>query len=105
MPRAGGVRATARPRSWAESRGEARSQRPGGQIVTAQEEPRTGGAARHRVGDGLFRGVARAAGMMIVVILAGVAVFLTVEGVPAFTADPRDIPGDGGIAAYIAPLV
>jgi len=73
--------------------------------VTAQTEPRTRGASTQRVGDRLFHGIARTAGIAIVVILAGVAVFLTAEGLPAFTADPKEIEGGGGIVAYIGPLI
>jgi phosphate transport system permease protein len=69
------------------------------------EQTRLRGATSHRLGDRLFQGTAQAAGITIVVILAGVALFLTVEGMPAFTADPRAVPGGGGIVAYIAPLV
>ena len=73
--------------------------------MTAQTEPHTGRAPARRLGDRLFQGIARTAGVTIVVILAGVAVFLTVEGLPAFTADPKEIEGGGGIVAYIAPLI
>jgi phosphate transport system permease protein len=57
-----------------------------------------------RVGDRLFRGLATGAGVLILVALAGVAVFLTSEGVPAFTAAKSAIPGGSGILGYIWPL-
>jgi phosphate transport system permease protein len=56
-------------------------------------------------GDRLFLGFATGAGALILVTLAGVAIFLTFEGVPAFTASKNEIPGGDGIVAYIWPLV
>ncbi len=58
-----------------------------------------------RAGDQLFKGLATGAGVLIVVALAGVAIFLTYEGVPAFTAAKSEIPGGNGVVAYIWPLV
>ena len=51
-------------------------------------------AAVRRRGDVVFAGLARAAGITILVALAGVALFLTLESVPAMTA-PSD-EADGG---------
>ena len=58
-----------------------------------------------RIGDRVFAGGARGAGIAILVILAGVAAFLVVEALPALTAPAEDIPGDEGLAGYIAPLI
>jgi phosphate transport system permease protein len=58
-----------------------------------------------RAGDRIFSGSARAAGILILVLLAGVAAFLVVEALPAITAPAEDLPGDGGLAGYIAPLI
>jgi phosphate transport system permease protein len=58
-----------------------------------------------RRGDRLFAGGARAAGIAILVILAGVAAFLVVESLPAITAPVEEIPGGDGLAGYIAPLI
>jgi phosphate transport system permease protein len=63
------------------------------------------GGPRKRLGDRLFRGAATGAGLLILVVLAGVTIFLTIQGVPAFTADPAKVGGDGGIIAYIWPLL
>jgi phosphate transport system permease protein len=63
----------------------------------------SGGGVR-RVGDRVFSWAAIGAGALILAILAGVAIFLAVKAWPAFTADAEDIPGDGGIWSYIAPL-
>ena len=61
--------------------------------------------ARQRTGDLLFAGTTRAAGLLILLTLAGVAVFLTIEGLPALGAGPRDLAGASSIAAYVGPLV
>jgi len=58
-----------------------------------------------RPGDRIFSGTALAAALMILVTLAGVAFFLSIEGWPAFTADPEEIPGDGGFAGFVSPLL
>lgn len=58
-----------------------------------------------RVGDRVFSGSARVAGILILVILAGVAAFLVVESLPAVTADGADVPGGEGLGAYIGPLI
>jgi phosphate transport system permease protein len=58
-----------------------------------------------RVGDRVFRGLATGAGVLILLALAGVAVFLISEGIPAFTAARSAIPGGSGIIDYIWPLV
>jgi phosphate transport system permease protein len=58
-----------------------------------------------RLGDRLFAGSARGAGMAILLVLAGVAGFLVVDSVPALVAPAQDVPGGEGVAAYIAPLL
>jgi phosphate transport system permease protein len=59
---------------------------------------------QRRVGDKIFAGTATSAALLILVVLAGVAVFLIVEAMPAITADPKDISGGNGLVSYIAPL-
>jgi len=56
-------------------------------------------------GDRIFAGSATGAGILILVVLAGVAAFLLIEAAPAFVAPAEDIPGGNGIVAYIWPLV
>jgi phosphate transport system permease protein len=75
--------------------------------VTATKAPTEPGPPRvvRRRGDVVFGGLSRGAGILILVILAGVAAFLLVEAVPALTAPAEDIDGDGGLAGYIGPLV
>jgi phosphate transport system permease protein len=58
-----------------------------------------------RRGDRLFSGGATGAGILILVVLAGVAVFLIAQSLPAITADPGDLPGGKTLVAYIWPLL
>ncbi len=44
------------------------------------------------------------AGVTILTVLAGVAIFLIVEAWPAITADSEDLPGGKSLISYIAPL-
>jgi phosphate transport system permease protein len=53
----------------------------------------------------VFAGTAKGAGLLILVILAGVAAFLLVEAYPALTAPAEDIPGGEGVLLYVAPLL
>lgn len=63
------------------------------------------GRGTRRLGDLVFSGLARAAGISILVVLAGVALFLVVESIPALTAPAEEIPGEEGFLRYVAPLV
>ncbi len=58
-----------------------------------------------RKGDIVFSALARAAGIAILVALAGVAIFLTIEGAPAITAPPGAMNGKEGIVLYVWPLL
>ena len=58
-----------------------------------------------QVGDRVFARLAQSAGVLILVVLAGVAVFLVAEALPAITASSADLPGGQNLVAYIAPLV
>ena len=64
--------------------------------MAAQDSPR---------GDKVFSTLALTAGCLILAVLFGVAVFLIVQAVPAFVADPADIQGGEGFFAYIGPIV
>ena len=57
------------------------------------------------MGDLVFANLTRIAGLTILVALAGVAIFLTIEGVPAFTAGPDDLSGSANFVVYVWPLV
>ena len=58
-----------------------------------------------RLGDRVFSGMSTGSGILILVLLAGVALFLLAEALPTFTADPEDLPGGEGFLSYVAPLV
>jgi phosphate transport system permease protein len=60
---------------------------------------------RQRAGDRIFSSLTRVAGLTILVALAGVAVFLTVEGAPALSAPSAKLGGAANLLAYVAPLV
>jgi phosphate transport system permease protein len=60
--------------------------------------------SRHRA-DSIFLGIVRAAGLVIVIVLAGVALFLLVEGLPAVTAGAEDLPGGQSFLSYVWPLL
>ena len=57
-----------------------------------------------RPGDRIFSATATGAGVLILAVLAGVALFLIIEAWPAITADASEIPGKGGLIEYIWPL-
>ena len=61
--------------------------------------------AVRRRGDRAFAGLSTGAGVLILVILAGVAVFLVAQSIPALTAPAADVPGGKGLARYLGPLV
>lgn len=60
---------------------------------------------KQRPGDRVFAGLTRVASYVILVALAGVAIFLTVEGLPALGADDNALSGAANIAAYVWPLL
>ncbi len=63
-----------------------------------------GGPSRR--GDAVFAGLARSAGILIMVALAGVGIFLTLEGAPAVTADPESYAGpSSNIVLHVWPLL
>jgi phosphate transport system permease protein len=60
---------------------------------------------KQRPGDRVFAGATRAAGYVILIALAGVAIFLTAKGLPALGADRNDLAGAANLAAYVWPLL
>jgi phosphate transport system permease protein len=58
-----------------------------------------------QLGDRIFAGSARGAGIFILVVLAGVAIFLIVQAIPAVLAPASALPGGVSLVAYIFPLV
>jgi phosphate transport system permease protein len=63
------------------------------------------GSPKKRLGDLVFANLARGAGLLILIALAGVAIFLTIEGAPAFKAGPDDLSGASNFVVYVWPLV
>ena len=62
--------------------------------------------AKKRLGDSLFSGGALAAGVVILVVLAGVTIFLIAQSIPAFLIDPSEIKGEPpSFWHYVGPLV
>jgi phosphate transport system permease protein len=57
------------------------------------------------VGDRLFAGSTTGAGVLILVVLAGVAVFLFSQAWPAITASAQDLPGGKSLGSYVGPLL
>ena len=60
---------------------------------------------KQRRGDLVFSGAARLAAILIMVTLAGVAVFLTIEGIPAVDAPPDKLGGAQSLAGFVWPLL
>ena len=61
--------------------------------------------AIRRRGDRVFSGLSLGAGILILVILAGVAIFLTAEGIPGILADPKEVSSGENFLTYVWPLV
>lgn len=74
-------------------------------MTATAAEDRTHTAPVRRLGDRVFAGSARAAGILMLVVLAGVAAFLIIKALPAFSAAPADLPNHGSLAGYIWPLL
>jgi phosphate transport system permease protein len=55
-------------------------------------------------GDRIFAALAKSAGVINLVVLAGVAIFLLAEAFPALIAPAAELPGGQNLIAYIAPL-
>ncbi len=66
--------------------------------------PRKTPAIRRR-GDRVFSGLSTGAGILILLVLAGVAVFLTVEGIPGILASPDEVKSGQSFLSYVWPLV
>ena len=64
----------------------------------------TASGGSRRPGDRIFSNAAVIAGVTILALLAGVAIFLIGEAVPAITANSADLPDGKNIVSYVAPL-
>lgn len=63
------------------------------------------GSTAGRAGDRIFSTAALSAGVLILLTLFAVAVFLFIQALPTFTADPAEISGGEGFFAYIFPII
>jgi phosphate transport system permease protein len=59
---------------------------------------------RRRPGDRIFSNGATIAAVTVLALLAGVAIFLIADSVPAITASASDLPDGKSLVDYIAPL-
>jgi len=73
--------------------------------MTSTAAPRI--RAKQRPGDRVFSGTALTAGSLILAILAAVAAFLVLQGVPGIAADPEEttLLENTNFWAYVGPLV
>lgn len=69
--------------------------------MSTSTEPRTA----TRPGDRVFRGISLGAAVVILATLAGVAIFLTAEGLPGVTASPDEVKSGETFLKYVGPLV
>jgi phosphate transport system permease protein len=74
-------------------------------VTATTAPPEAERRVKQRPGDRVFAGLTRGAGFVILVALAGVAIFLTVEGFPALGAGAGELPGATSFAAYVWPLL
>lgn len=75
--------------------------------TTTEPEIRDSGITgpANRPGDSIFAGLATAAGILIMLALAGVGIFLIIEGAPAITASGESAYGNDNIVLYVWPLL
>ena len=59
---------------------------------------------KRRPGDRIFSNAAVIAAVTVLALLAGVAIFLIADSVPAITAKTADLPDGKNLVDYIAPL-
>ena len=67
--------------------------------------PDAGSRSLRRIGDRVFAGCARGAGLLILVVLAGVAAFLVWKSAPAIGASAAELQDGQSLTASIGPLV
>ncbi|MGN6252873.1 MAG: phosphate ABC transporter permease subunit PstC [Marmoricola sp.] len=73
-------------------------------VIRTTRSPRSR-APRAALGDRAFAGLTRLAAWIILAALAGVAVFLTIQGIPGLTAPSEALSGHATFLGYVWPLV
>lgn len=73
-------------------------------MTTAIQEPATR-ARTTRAGDAVFRRTALSAALLVVALLAGVAIFLVVQGLPALDASGDTAYGKDSVWGFVGPLL
>ncbi|MFL6089430.1 MAG: phosphate ABC transporter permease subunit PstC [Aeromicrobium sp.] len=71
----------------------------------ARHQADVDGKAVTRLGDRVFSGLSTSAAVVILLALAGVATFLTVQGLPGITAKPDEVKSGQEFLPYVLPLV
>ncbi|MGF9762135.1 phosphate ABC transporter permease subunit PstC [Microvirga sp. 0TCS3.31] len=77
-------------------------------MTTAIQDPAPDQQVRartSRVGDAVFSRTALGAALLVVALLAGVAIFLVVQGLPALEASGEQAYGKPSVWAYVGPLL
>ncbi|MGJ9411621.1 phosphate ABC transporter permease subunit PstC [Aeromicrobium sp. CF4.19] len=72
--------------------------------TTTPQQPRQAKPVQRR-GDRVFAGLSYGAGLLILLTLAGVGIFLTIEGIPGITASPDDVKSGEAFLPFVVPLV
>lgn len=73
--------------------------------ITREAEAEDLSGPVQRRGDQVFAGLARGAGILIMVALAGVGLFLLIEGAPAITASGEQAYDNDNIVLFVWPLL
>lgn len=69
------------------------------------DRPAGFGDAPSKLGDKIFGGLSRGAGILILVTLAAVSIFLVTEAWPALTGDVTALDGNDTLIQYVGPLI
>lgn len=73
--------------------------------MTSTLDPRRKRSTVVRPGDRVFSGLSTGAGILILLVLAGVAAFLLIEGIPGILASPDEVKSGQSFWPYVWPLV
>ncbi|WP_139977410.1 phosphate ABC transporter permease subunit PstC [Nocardioides litoris] len=73
--------------------------------ATLDEKSTDSSLSGKRPGDAIFRGTTLAASLLVIVFLAGVAIFLAVKGAPALDAGPENLRDKANVFALVGALL